>query len=65
MAAIQFLTRLGQASTPARPEVATLFSISGGTALVNALNNPTIRNATESSILGPFYTDDTPDGEQY
>ena len=65
MAAIQFLTRLGQASTPARPEVTILSGIFGATELVNALNNPTIGNATESSMLGPFYTDDTPDGEQH
>ncbi|KIM53157.1 hypothetical protein SCLCIDRAFT_1223036 [Scleroderma citrinum Foug A] len=61
VAAIRFLTRLGQASTPAAPEMSTLFSITGATSLVTALNNPTIGNATESNVLGPFYTDDTPD----
>ena len=45
--------------------MSTLFSITGATSLVTALNNPTIGNATESNVLGPFYTDDTPDGEQH
>jgi hypothetical protein len=30
--------------------------------LVDALNNPTLRGATESSVLGPFFTEDAPDG---
>ncbi|KAL4071254.1 Intradiol ring-cleavage dioxygenase [Scleroderma yunnanense] len=60
MAAIQFMTRVGQASTPSRDEMSSLSSILGMNSLVDALNNPTTEKATESSLLGPFYTDDTP-----
>ncbi|KAG6336171.1 hypothetical protein ID866_2909 [Astraeus odoratus] len=59
MAAIQFLTRAGQMCTPSRQEVAVLSSVLGVTALVNSLNNPVRGMATESTLLGPFFTDDT------
>ncbi|KAI6019850.1 aromatic compound dioxygenase [Pisolithus orientalis] len=59
MTAIQFLTRVGQTHTSSRPEMNTLSSVLGVSALVDALNNPVEGNATESTLLGPFYTDDT------
>ena len=63
MAAIQFLTRVGQTCTPVRQEMALLSSVFGVTALVGCLNNPVVDGATESSILGPFHTEDAEDSE--
>lgn len=59
MEAIKFLTRVGQMCTPLRQETILLSDVFGVSALVNALNNPVEGKATESTILGPFYTDDT------
>ena len=63
MAAIQFLTCTGQTCTPLRQEFILLFDVLSISALVNAINNPPIGNSTESSILGPFFTEDSADGE--
>jgi len=41
-----------------------LSDVFGVSALVDALNNPVGEMATESTILGPFYTDDTANSEQ-
>jgi hypothetical protein len=57
MTAIEFLTRV-----PLRQEFVLLSSVLGVTALVDALNNPPVGTATESSILGPFFTEDAPNG---
>ncbi|KAI0049215.1 aromatic compound dioxygenase [Auriscalpium vulgare] len=64
MSAIQFLTRTGQTCTPLRQEVILLSDVLGVSALVDALNNPAVGSATESSVLGPFYTEDALDVEQ-
>lgn len=64
MNAIQFLTRVGQTCTPIRQEFILLSDTLGVSALVDANNNPPINGATESSVLGPFYTDDAPEVEQ-
>ncbi|KAI0002116.1 aromatic compound dioxygenase [Russula compacta] len=58
---IEFLTRTGQTCTPIRQEFILLSDVLGVSALVDALNNPPIGNATESSVLGPFFTEDAPD----
>ncbi|KAM5539017.1 hypothetical protein V8D89_007240 [Ganoderma adspersum] len=58
--AIKFLTRVGQKCTSTRQEFILLSDIFGASALVDALNNPPT-GATESSVLGPFFTDDAPD----
>lgn len=63
MAAIQFLTRTGQKCTDIRQEFILLSDVLGVSALVDALNNPPAGNATESSVLGPFFTEDAADGE--
>ena len=60
---IQFLTRVGKTCTPIRQEFILLSDIFGVSALVDALNNPPIHGAMESSVLGPFFTEDAPDGE--
>lgn len=61
MAAIQFLTRTGQKCTDIRQEYILLSDVMGISALVDALNNPTVGKGTESSVLGPFFTEDAGD----
>ncbi|KAL6299228.1 aromatic compound dioxygenase [Sparassis latifolia] len=61
MATIQFLTRVGQKCTNIRQECILLSDTLGVSALVDAINNPPISGGTESSVLGPFHTDDAPD----
>jgi protocatechuate 3,4-dioxygenase beta subunit len=65
MTAIEFLTRTGQTCTPLRQEFILLSDVLGVSALVDALNNPPVGTATESSVLGPFFTEDAPDGASY
>ncbi|TFL04722.1 aromatic compound dioxygenase [Pterulicium gracile] len=61
MNTIQFLTRTGQKCTDVRQEFILLSDVFGISALVDALNNPPNHGATESTILGPFFTADAPD----
>jgi len=61
MNTIQFLTRVGKTCTPIRQEFILLSDVLGTSALVDALNNPAVGGATESSVLGPFFTEDAPD----
>ncbi|KAI0346414.1 aromatic compound dioxygenase [Trametopsis cervina] len=61
MTTIQFLTRTGQTCTPIRQEFILLSDVLGVSALVDAINNPPINGATESSVLGPFFTEDAPE----
>lgn len=62
MTAINFLTRTGQICTPIRQEFILLSDVLGVSALVDGLNNPRVSGGTASSVLGPFYTEDAPDG---
>jgi len=62
MTAIGFLTRTGQTCTKIRQEFILLSDVLGVSALVDGLNNPTVSGGTNSSVLGPFLTDDAPDG---
>jgi hypothetical protein len=55
---IEFLTNAGEASTPQFNQLSNVLGVTG---LVERLNNPRIGNATESSFLGPFFTEDAPD----
>jgi len=57
--AIEFLTRAGQIST--QREFNMLSNVLGVSALVEMLNDPQFGNATPSSFLGPFFTEDAPD----
>ncbi|KAI0361951.1 aromatic compound dioxygenase [Trametes cingulata] len=61
--AIQFLTAVGKTCTPLRQEFILLSDVLGVSALVDALNNPPVQGGTESSVLGPFFTEDAPDVE--
>lgn len=63
MATIQFLTQVGQKCTNIRQEFILLSDVLGVSALVDALNNPPMGNATESSVLGPFFTEDAADSK--
>jgi protocatechuate 3,4-dioxygenase beta subunit len=58
---IQFLTVCGQMCSDVRQEFILLSDILGVSVLVDAVNNPKPSNATESTVLGPFFTDDAED----
>src|SRR4051794_5664080 len=59
--AIGFLTRVGQACTPARQEFILLSDVLGLSALVNLIHDETATEiGTESSLLGPFYQQNAP-----
>ena len=62
MTAINFLTRTGQTCSPLRQEFILLSDVLGVSALVDGLNNPAVSGGTTSSVLGPFLTEDAPDG---
>lgn len=62
MSAILFLTRVGQKCTDLRQEMILLSDVLSVSSFVDLLNNPNGGKATESSVLGPFYTEDAPDG---
>ena len=62
MKTIEFLTEVGKKCSPIRQEFILLSDTLGVSALVDAINNPPINGATESSVLGPFFTEDAPDG---
>ncbi|OBZ67526.1 Hydroxyquinol 1,2-dioxygenase [Grifola frondosa] len=53
MYAIQFLTRVGQKSTPLRQEFILLSDTLGVSALVDAINNPPANGALRAVCLGP------------
>lgn len=58
---IEFLTRMGEAPTTPSRQFAIFSGVFGVSALVERINNPSVRNATESTLLGPFFTEDAPD----
>ncbi|CAF0741392.1 unnamed protein product [Adineta ricciae] len=58
---IRFLTSSGQICNEVRQEFILLSDILGASVLIDALNNPKPPNATESTVLGPFYTEDAAD----
>jgi len=60
MNAIQFLTRVGKTCTPVRQEFIMLSDVLGVSTIVDAINNPVVVGVTESSNLGPFFTEDAP-----
>ncbi|WP_119273539.1 dioxygenase [Taklimakanibacter deserti] len=58
LAAVDFLWRCGQISDDKRNEFALLSDVMGATSLVDLMNDTP--EATVGSVLGPFYTDDSP-----
>src|SRR6202162_3762687 len=58
---IEFMTKVGQACTPARQEFILLSDTMGLSALVNIMHDKTkIEEATSASLLGPFFRENTP-----
>src|ERR1700753_607705 len=58
---IKFLTAVGQKCTAYRQEFILLSDTLGLSALVNALHDKrALEDATKSSLLGPFYRNDSP-----
>ncbi|MFD8218067.1 dioxygenase [Streptomyces sp. NPDC059697] len=57
---VDFLTRTGQTCTPTRQEFILLSDVLGVTMLVDALSNRRPANATQNSVLGPFFRQDRP-----
>src|SRR6516162_3282880 len=61
LAGIRFLTEVGQKCTRFRQEFILLSDTLGFSSLVNALHDRrTTESCTKSSLLGPFYRQDTP-----
>jgi protocatechuate 3,4-dioxygenase beta subunit len=63
MAAIQFLTNVGQICTEARQEFILLSDILGLSLLVDSIDHPKPEGSTEGTVLGPFHTHDAPASE--
>ena len=61
MAAIQFLTDVGQACTEKRQEFILLSDTLGVSVLVITLNHPAEEGSVESTVMGPFYWKNAPD----
>jgi len=58
---IKFLTATGQACTPFRQEFILLSDTLGLSSLINSLHDKrAIQESTKSSLLGPFYRQDSP-----
>jgi protocatechuate 3,4-dioxygenase beta subunit len=58
---VKFLTATGQACTPFRQEFILLSDTLGLSSLINSLHdNRAIQESTKSSLLGPFYRQDSP-----
>jgi catechol 1,2-dioxygenase len=55
MAGIQFLTAVGKFSTDARQEMILLSDVVGLSSLVEMINYKGLNDATENTVLGPFY----------
>jgi len=63
MTAIQFLTRTGHTCTEWRQEFILLSDTLGVSMLVDAINNDHGTEATENTVLGPFYVENPPHRE--
>ncbi|HEU4331903.1 MAG TPA: dioxygenase [Lapillicoccus sp.] len=59
-AAIMFLTRAGHITNDNRQEFVLLSDVLGASMQMISMNNPADENATESTVLGPFFTEDAP-----
>jgi hydroxyquinol 1,2-dioxygenase len=64
MGGIEFLTRVGHMCQGARQEFILLSDVLGVSMLVDTMANPGGGNATESTVLGPFYVDNPPVADQ-
>ena len=67
MAAINFLTQVGQICSDVRQEFILLSDVLGLSLLVDSIDHPKPKGSTEGTVLGPFHTHEAPDvgqGEQ-
>jgi hydroxyquinol 1,2-dioxygenase len=58
--AIAFLTAVGRATTETRQEFVLLSDVLGLSTLTVTVNEPAPGSATESTVLGPFFVQDSP-----
>lgn len=63
MTGIRFLTAVGQACSEVRQEFILLSDTLGLSMLLEMLQAPSAPGATEPTVLGPFYVEDSPDRE--
>ena len=61
LAAIEFLTDVGQTCTSKRQEFILLSDTLGVSVLVITLNHPADQGSVESTVLGPFYWEGAPE----
>ena len=59
-AAIEFLTAVGDITDDKRQEFILLSDVLGASMQVVTVNNEAAGNATEATVLGPFYVDNSP-----
>lgn len=59
-AGVDYLTRTGHTCTPTRQEFILLSDVLGVTMLVDALSNRRSAEATQNSVLGPYFREDRP-----
>lgn len=59
-AAIRFLTAAGHITDDKRQEFVLLSDIFGASMQMITMNNPAQKNATEATVLGPFFVNDAP-----
>lgn len=58
--AIDFLTAVGHITDEFRQEFILLSDVFGASMLTVAMNQPLIENATEATVLGPFFIEEAP-----
>ncbi|KAK0440916.1 intradiol ring-cleavage dioxygenase [Desarmillaria tabescens] len=63
MTTIEFLTATGKTCSDIRQEFILLSDVVGLSTLIDTLNNVKPPNATETTVLGPFHTEDAKDLE--
>jgi hydroxyquinol 1,2-dioxygenase len=61
LTAVQFLTDVGKTCTDKRQEFILLSDTLGVSVLVITLNHPADQGSAESTVLGPFYWENTPE----
>lgn len=58
--AIEFLTAVGHITDEYRQEFILLSDVFGASMLTVAMNQPLVENATEATVLGPFFIEEAP-----
>lgn len=59
--AIRFLTEAGHITDDKRQEFVLLSDVFGASMQMISMNNPAVGNATEATVLGPFFVEDAPE----